>query len=93
MASSGGRKAILAALLANGGIAIAKFVGYVITGSGAMLAEAIHSVADTSNQGLLLLGQRRARRQAKHLHPFGYGRARERTSPTFEGARQLCREM
>lgn len=76
MASSVGRKAILAALLANGGIAIAKFIGYLITGSGAMLAEAIHSVADTSNQGLLLLGQWRAKRQADLLHPFGYGRAR-----------------
>ncbi|MGH3978226.1 MAG: cation diffusion facilitator family transporter [Pseudonocardiaceae bacterium] len=76
MAAGGGTKAIIAALLANAGIAIAKFFGYVITGSSSMLAESVHSVADTSNQGLLLLGQRRARREATSRHPFGYGRDR-----------------
>jgi cation diffusion facilitator family transporter len=68
--------AIVAALLANAGIAIAKFVGFIITGSSALLAESIHSVADASNQGLLFLGGRRARRPPTPLHPFGYGRAR-----------------
>jgi cation diffusion facilitator family transporter len=63
-------------LAANAGIATAKLVGYLITGSSAMLAEAVHSVADTSNQGLLLFGQRAAAKQADALHPFGYGRSR-----------------
>jgi cation diffusion facilitator family transporter len=76
MAAGGGTRAIVAALLANAGIAIAKFVGYAITGSSSMLAEAVHSVADTSNQGLLLLGGRTARRAATPEHPFGYGRDR-----------------
>lgn len=61
---------------ANAGIAVAKFVGAAITGSASMLAEAVHSVADTSNQGLLLLGQKRAEQQADELHQFGYGRNR-----------------
>ncbi|MBA3328960.1 MAG: cation diffusion facilitator family transporter [Solirubrobacterales bacterium] len=68
--------AIVAALLANVGIAIAKFAGFLITGSSALLAESIHSVADASNQGLLVLGGRRARRPPTPLHPFGYGRSR-----------------
>ncbi|MGH3907111.1 MAG: cation diffusion facilitator family transporter [Pseudonocardiaceae bacterium] len=76
MSASGGTKAIIAALLANAGIAVAKFIGYGVTGSSSMLAEAVHSVADTSNQGLLLLGQKRARREATQEHPFGYGRDR-----------------
>ena len=76
MAASGGTRAIVAALLANAGIAIAKFIGWLITGSSSMLAEAVHSVADTSNQGLLLLGGRTARRAATAVHPFGYGRDR-----------------
>lgn len=76
MSASGSTKAILAALAANAGIAVAKFAGYVITGSSSMLAEAVHSVADTSNQALLLLGQRRAQREATALHQFGYGRSR-----------------
>jgi cation diffusion facilitator family transporter len=76
MSTEGSTRAIVAALLANAGIAAAKFVGYLITGSSSMLAEAVHSVADTSNQGLLLFGQRQARRQADALHPFGYGRSR-----------------
>jgi cation diffusion facilitator family transporter len=68
--------AILAAFLANVGIAATKFVGYLITGSSSLLAESIHSVADSSNQGLLFLGGRRARRPATALHPFGFGRSR-----------------
>lgn len=76
MSSSGSTRAILAALAANAGIAVAKFVGFAITGSSSMLAEGVHSVADTSNQALLLWGQRSARREADALHPFGYGRSR-----------------
>lgn len=76
MSTAGSTRAIIAALAANAGIAVAKFVGFLITGSSSMLAESVHSVADTSNQGLLLLGQRQARKQADRLHPFGYGRSR-----------------
>ncbi|MDQ4134109.1 MAG: cation diffusion facilitator family transporter, partial [Actinomycetota bacterium] len=72
----GSRKAIIAAFFANLGIAIAKFIGFAITGAASMLAEGIHSVADTSNQGLLLLGGSRARRAPTASHPFGYGRER-----------------
>ncbi len=74
--ASGSTKAILAALFANLGIAIAKFIGYAFTSSSSMLAEAIHSVADTSNQALLLLGSRRAAMDATPDHPFGFGRER-----------------
>jgi cation diffusion facilitator family transporter len=70
------RKAVIAALLANGGIAVAKFAGFAITRSASMLAEGVHSVADTGNQGLLLLGSRRGRKAATPEHPFGYGRER-----------------
>jgi cation diffusion facilitator family transporter len=77
MAGTGhGTKAIVAAFFANLGIAIAKFVGFAFTRSASMLAESIHSVADTGNQGLLLLGGRRARRDPTPLYPFGYGRER-----------------
>ncbi|KAA2260940.1 cation diffusion facilitator family transporter [Solihabitans fulvus] len=76
MSAGGGTRAIIAALAANAGIAAAKFVGFLITGSSSMLAEAVHSVADTSNQGLLLLGHRTSRRAANEEHPFGYGRDR-----------------
>src|SRR5215208_7585913 len=76
MSASGGTKAIIAALLANLGIAVAKFVGFLITGSSSMLAESAHSVADSGNQGLLLVGGRRAKRAATPEHPFGYGRER-----------------
>jgi cation diffusion facilitator family transporter len=68
--------AVVAAFLANLGIAIMKFIGFVITGSGAMLAEAVHSVADTGNEGLLLMGGHKAKRMADVDHPFGYGRER-----------------
>ena len=76
MAAGGGTKAILAALFANAGIAVAKFIGFLVTGSSSMIAEAVHSVADTSNQGLLLLGMRTSKREATSEHPFGYGRDR-----------------
>ena len=76
MSTAGGTRAILAALLANAGIAAAKLIGFLITGSSSMLAESVHSVADTSNQCLLLWGKREARREADALHPFGYGRSR-----------------
>ncbi len=76
MAVGGGNKAIITALLANAGIAVAKFVGFLITRSSSMLAESIHSAADTGNQGLLLLGGNRARREASISHPFGHGRER-----------------
>lgn len=75
-AENHGVKAILAAFVANLGIAIAKFGGFVITGSGSMLAESVHSLADTANQALLLLGGRRARRAPDADHPFGFGRER-----------------
>lgn len=74
--ATGGTRAILAAMFANGAIAIAKFVAYLVTGSASMLAESIHSVADTSNQGLLLLGGKRAQKVADDRHQFGYGRER-----------------
>ena len=74
--TEGSRKAVLYALCANFGIAVAKFVGFLITASAGLLAEAIHSLADTSNQALLLLGGKRARRAADREHPFGYGRER-----------------
>jgi cation diffusion facilitator family transporter len=74
--SEHGTKAVVAALFANLGIAIAKFVGFGITRSSSMLAEAIHSVADSGNQGLLLLGRRKAKRVADEEHPFGFGRER-----------------
>jgi cation diffusion facilitator family transporter len=72
----GSRKAVIAALVANAGIAVAKFVGFLITGASSMLAESVHSFADSSNQGLLLLGGSRARKRADVDHPFGYGRER-----------------
>ncbi len=71
-----GTGAVVAAFAANLGIALMKFVGFAFTGSGAMLAEAVHSVADTGNEGLLMLGGRRARRDPDPRHPFGYGRER-----------------
>lgn len=76
MSASGGNKAIVAALLANLGIAITKFIAFFFSGSSSMLAEGVHSLADTGNQGLLLLGGRRAKQKADAEHPFGYGRVR-----------------
>ena len=76
MSVEGGTRAIVAALLANTGIAITKFVAFLLTGSSSMLAESVHSVADSGNQGLLLIGGKRSRREATPLHPFGFGRER-----------------
>jgi cation diffusion facilitator family transporter len=69
----GSRKAIAAAFLANLGIALAKLVGFAVTGAASMLAEAIHSLADTANEGLLFLGDVRSKKEPDLAHPFGYG--------------------
>lgn len=76
MAADGGTKAVLAALIANLSIGVMKFIAFLLTSSSSMLAEAIHSVADSGNQVLLLVGGRKALRQPSALHPFGYGRER-----------------
>jgi len=76
MAAEGSTKAVVAALLANSGIAVLKFFAWLLTGASSMLAESIHSVADAGNQGLLLLGGKQAKRAASAEHPFGYGRER-----------------
>jgi cation diffusion facilitator family transporter len=76
MSTGGSKRAVFAALIANLGIAVAKFGGFAITGSSSMLAEGVHSVADTGNQLLLLLGGKRATKSPTAEHPFGYGRER-----------------
>jgi len=69
-------KSVVAALAANLGIAIAKFIAFLLTGSASMLAESVHSVADTGNETLLLIGRGRSRRARTAEHPFGFGRER-----------------
>src|SRR6056297_2179185 len=73
MASS--RSVVIAALIANGAIAVMKFVGYLLTGSPAMLSETYHSVSDTGNQIFLLIGIRYGAQEATREHPFGHGKA------------------
>ena len=72
----GSKKAVLAALSANALIAVSKFVVFFVTGAASLLAEAIHSTADTGNQGLLLYGSRAAKHPADEEHPFGYANRR-----------------
>src|SRR4051794_17844760 len=72
----GSRKAIIAAFFANLGIAVSKFVGFLLTGSAGLLAEAGHSLADTGNQALLMLGGKKSRRTATPRHQFGFGNER-----------------
>jgi len=76
MAATGGTRTIVTALIANFTISVAKFFGFVITSSSAMLAEAVHSLADTSNQALLLLGKKRSKKLPSAQRPFGFGRER-----------------
>jgi cation diffusion facilitator family transporter len=76
MSHGSGTKAVVAALLANTGIALTKFVAFLLTGFASMLAESIHSLADAGNQLLLLIGGKRSQREATDEHPFGYGRER-----------------
>ncbi|AXT85722.1 cation transporter [Aeromicrobium sp. A1-2] len=76
MSTEGSNKAVVAALLANTGIAITKFIAFLLTGFSSMLAESIHSLADSGNQVLLLVGGKRSQREATEEHPFGFGRER-----------------
>jgi len=76
VSADGATKAVVAALAANIFIALTKFAAWALTGASSMLAEAIHSVADSGNQVLLLVGGRRAQKEATPEHPFGYGRER-----------------
>ena len=76
MSAGGGTRAVVAALGANLGIALIKFIAFLFTGSSSMLAESVHSLVDSGNQGLLLLGANRSRQGATPEHPFGYGRNR-----------------
>ncbi len=76
MSTEGGKTAVIAALMANLGIAVTKFVAFLLTGFSSMLAESIHSVADSGNQVLLLIGNKRSQRDATPEHPFGFGRSR-----------------
>ncbi|MFB6092646.1 MAG: cation diffusion facilitator family transporter [Haloquadratum sp.] len=72
---AGSRGVVLAALVANGAIAILKFVGFLLTGSPSMLSETYHSISDTGNQVFLLVGIRYSKKDTSRQHPFGYGKA------------------
>ena len=76
MSAGGSNRAIIAALGANVGIAITKFIAFLLTASSSMLAESVHSLADSGNQALLLVGGKRSRQAPDAAHPFGYGRER-----------------
>ena len=76
MSHEGSNKAILAALMANLGIAVTKFIAFIFSGAASMLAESVHSLADSANQLLLILGGKKAKKLATEDHPFGYGRSR-----------------
>ncbi|MGX7680693.1 cation diffusion facilitator family transporter [Jatrophihabitans sp. DSM 45814] len=76
MSASGGNRAVIAALGANLGIALIKFIAFLLTSSSSMLAEGVHSLVDSGNQGLLLVGAQRSKQTATPEHPFGYGRNR-----------------
>ena len=70
---AGSKSVVIAAMIANGGIAVLKFFGFLLTGSPSMLAETYHSISDTGNQVLLLVGIKYSERSASSIHPFGYG--------------------
>ncbi|MFB6252409.1 MAG: cation diffusion facilitator family transporter, partial [Halobellus sp.] len=72
---AGSKGVVLAALVANGAIAILKFLAFLLTGSPSMLSETYHSVSDTGNQIFLLLGIRYSNKAVSREHPFGYGKA------------------
>jgi len=74
--SHGSTKAVITAIIGNSIVTCAKFVGFMVSGSSALLAEAVHSLADTANQGLLYLGLKRSERKADTKHHFGYGQER-----------------
>ena len=76
MSAHAGNRAVIAALVANLGIAVTKLAAWTLTGAASMLAESIHSLADSGNQALLLVGAKRAQREATEAHPFGFGRER-----------------
>ncbi|QZY00663.1 cation diffusion facilitator family transporter [Halobaculum rubrum] len=73
--AGGSRSVVIAALIANGAIAVLKFFGFLLTGSPSMLSETYHSISDTGNQVFLLIGIRSSSRKASRAHPFGYGKA------------------
>jgi cation diffusion facilitator family transporter len=76
MSADGSPRAVIAALLANLGIAVTKLIAWLLTGASSMLAESIHSIADSGNQALLLVGSKRSKRAPTATHPFGFGRER-----------------
>ncbi|WP_232703364.1 cation diffusion facilitator family transporter [Halobacterium wangiae] len=72
---AGSKSVVIAALFANGAIAVLKFLGFLVTQSPAMLSETYHSISDTGNQVFLLIGLRYGERSATRSHPFGFGKA------------------